>query len=214
MPPEFYPPELTDLSQRTMEAFLSEYPEAILIGGWASWLRLGTLLSHDIDVVLEAHVLQRARERVMVTESAHVGGRKYRAVVEGGIKLDIYVPYQSVLGQRLQLPVEALLPHAEILLGRRVLTVAAHLASKFAGLLDRPESNPGEKDRTEIWGLLQLGDASVEFASVLRGSRGTDVTGLVEEGFELLGDLELSRSDRQRLRALAKQYLAPVGAQT
>lgn len=54
----------------------------------------------------------------------------------------------------------------------------------------------------------------MEFASVLRGGRGTDVTGLVEEGFELLGDLELSRSDRQRLRALAKHYLAVVGAQT
>lgn len=196
-----------------MEAFLDEYPGAILIGGWASWLRLGTLLSHDIDVVLEAHVLQRVRERLTVTESAHVGGRKYRAVVDGGIKLDIYVPYQSVLGQRLQLPVETLVPYAEILLERRVLTVAAHLASKFAGLLDRPDSNPGEKDRSEIWGLLQLGDVSVEFAGVMRGSRATDPAGLVGEGFELLGDLELSRSDRQRMRSLAKGYLAVLGAQ-
>jgi len=206
LPREFYAKELTDLSRRVMEKFLDQFPEAILIGGWASWLRLGTLLSHDIDVVLEPGLLQSVREVVDVTESRHMGGRKYRAVVGDGIKLDIYVPHQSELGQRLRLPVEALMPHTELLANRRVLTAGAHLATKFAGLLDRPESNPGEKDRSEIWGILRAGAEPAEFAAVVGQSRAADVANLIAEGFSLLGDLKLDRGDRQQLRSLAGEY--------
>jgi hypothetical protein len=140
-----------------------------------------------------------------VTETTHVGGRKYRAVAEGGIKVDIYVPYQSELGQRLRLPVEALLPYAEVVSGRRAIRVGAHLATKFAALLDRPESNPGEKDRAEIWGLLPTADPA-DFASVVKHGRAVDLAGLVAEGFQLLGDLGLNRQERQQLRAWATQY--------
>jgi hypothetical protein len=41
MPPEFYPPELTQLSERTLGEVLAVVPEAILIGGWASHFRAG-----------------------------------------------------------------------------------------------------------------------------------------------------------------------------
>lgn len=193
-----------------MEAFLDSYPEAVLIGGWASWLRLGTLLSHDIDVILEPHILQRVRENMRVTESAHVTGRNYRAVADSGIKLDIYVPHQSVLGARLQVPVEELLGCVEVLSGRRVLTVEAHLLTKFAGLLDRPDSNPGEKDRGEIWGLLQLATDPAGFADLVGRTRSANPAGLIREGFRLLEDLPLTRVERQSLRAMAARSLEPL----
>jgi len=193
-----------------MEGFLDSYPEAILIGGWGTWLRLRSLLSHDVDVILEAAALARVRTSMSVTETAHLGGRKYRATTEGGVKLDIYVPYHSELGRRLRLPVEVLLPHAEMVAERRALSVGAHLATKFAALLDRPESNPGEKDRTEIWGLLPTADPA-EFASILKQARGVGVAALVGEGFQLLGDIRLNRQERQQLRVWASHYQEEFG---
>lgn len=205
MPREFYANELTEASRRVVERFMDEYPEAILIGGWGTWLRLRTLLSHDVDVILKPPDLARVRAQMRFTETTHPGGRKYRATAESGIKLDIYVPYQSELGRRLRLPVAALLPHVEVVGSRKTLTVSAHLVTKLAALLDRPESNPGEKDRAEIWGLLPAADPR-EFADVVRHARAAEAAGLVGEGFQLLGDMRLNRQERQQLRVWASQY--------
>jgi hypothetical protein len=209
VPPELYPPELTSLSERTLGEVLAVVPEAILIGGWASHFRVGGPRSHDIDLVLQPHELEMLAARWPVTKTTHLG-TKWRAEANG-IHVDLYVPHQSTLGARLQLPVSALPPHAVSLDGRRVLDAPAHLATKLAALLDRPDTLPGEKDREEVWLLLRTEApdpgqvASVLGASALHGSA---LSAAVEEALGHLRDLPLSRSERAWLRTTS----ARVGA--
>ena len=49
-----------------------------------------------------------------------------------GVHIDLYAPFQSRLGANLQLRVEALVPYAETVGGRRLLSVPAHVATKVA----------------------------------------------------------------------------------
>ena len=212
MPPELYPPELTSLSERTLGEVLAVIPGAILIGGWASHFRVGAPRSHDIDLVLQPHELDMLAGRWPVTKTTHLG-TKWRSEVNG-IHVDLYVPHQSTLGTRLQLPVSALPPHAVSLEGRRVLDAPAHLATKLAALLDRPDTLPGEKDREEVWLLLRAEApdpgqvASVLAASALHGSA---LTAAVDEALGYLRDLPLSRPERAWLRTTSAHVVAAVG---
>ena len=195
-----------------LERFLLDFPEAVLIGGWASWKRIGALQSHDIDVIVGHELLAAIGGRYgPVTASTHIGGKKWRAGHDR-IHLDIYVPFQSRLGRRLRLRVEDLLAYTEDVGGWRLLNPSAHLATKFAALLDRPESQPGEKDRLEIRGLLDLDLSPEEVADVLRASEGSpsEVSAEVREVFELLQDLKLAREERRRLRELSAMFVRAV----
>jgi hypothetical protein len=94
-----------------------------------------------------------------------------------------------------------------------VLDAPAHLATKLAALLDRPDTLPGEKDREEVWLLLrseapdpgQL--AAVLGASALEGSA---LTPAVDEALGYLRDLPLSRPERAWLRATSAHLGAAV----
>lgn len=210
MPPEeYYPEAFTDVSRRVVERFTADFPDAILIGGWASWARIGVLKSHDVDVIVGPELLPRIEETYgPLTTSTHIAGKKWGGEHDG-IHLDIYVPYQSRLGRRLRLRVEALPGYAERVDGWRLLSLPAHLATKFAALLDRPESEPGEKDRHEIWGLLEQEIAPEDVAAVLRASEAAspEVVALVRDVFDLLDDLELTRQERRTLRGLRSAFV-------
>lgn len=211
-PEEFYPKEYTDLSRRVLARFLGDVPDAILIGGWASWARIGVLQSHDIDVIVGPELLPLIEQRFgPLTLSTHIGGRKWRGQIEG-IHLDVYVPHQSRLGARLRLRVEALPPYAEVVDGRRLLGLPAHLATKFAALLDRPESQSGEKDRFEIWRLLAQDISPSQIGQVMRASEapGLEVVAAVRDVFSYLQDLDMSRPERQRLRTLGAAVTVAV----
>lgn len=60
--------------------------------------------------------------------------------------------------------VEKLIDHTEPapVKGWRLLNIHAHTATKIAALLDRPDTEKGEKDAREIDRLLQNGAAPVE----------------------------------------------------
>jgi hypothetical protein len=211
VPPEFYPPELTQLSERTLGEVLAVVPEAILIGGWASHFRVGTPRTHDVDLVLQPHELDMLAARWPMIKTTHLG-TTWRAEANG-IHVDLYVPNQSTLGTRLQLPVSALPPHAVSLEGRRVLDAPAHLATKLAALLDRPDTLPGEKDREEVWLLLRVEAPDPgQIASVLAASslRGSTLTAAVDEALGYLRDLPLSRTERAWLRTTSAHVGAAV----
>lgn len=198
---EFYPPELTDQSRRVLDKVLATVPDAVLIGGWGTWAHLGSMPSHDVDLMVDHTQLDLLRTRFgEITASTHVGGRKWRGSVEG-IHLDLYVPYQSRLGQALQLRVERLTTASELVGGRRVLPVPVHVATKLAALLDRPESLPGQKDREEIWALAPRAEPE-ELATALRASARPleELARLVDTGLSYLEDLDLGRAERRHLR--------------
>ncbi|PZS16809.1 MAG: hypothetical protein DLM54_10640 [Acidimicrobiales bacterium] len=171
MSPEFYPPELTDQSRRVLDKVLATVPDAVLIGGWGTWAHLGSMPSHDIDLMVDHAQLDLLRTRFgEITASTHVDGRKWRGSVEG-IHLDLYVSYQSRLGQALQLRVEQLTTASELGGGRggpRCLSCAvtrdpaAEPAEPAgpetpAGRVTRPDLAPIRRSAPEVSSPQDLG---------------------------------------------------------
>src|SRR6266571_844074 len=75
-----------------MERFLRDFPDAVLIGGWATYIRTRVAKSHDIDIIVE------------------------------GVGVDVYPVYQSKLGQWLQIFFVILTATTEKLDRTRILT--------------------------------------------------------------------------------------------
>ena len=207
--PDFYPPEYTEQSRSVLNRVHEAVPDAILIGGWGTWVRTGGPMSHDIDLIVTHPQLASIRAMAEETsESHHLGGRKWRATLDG-VHLDLYVPHASQLGSNLQLRTEKLVARQEVVDGWVVLDPPGHIATKFAALLDRPDSNPGEKDRHEIKALLDQGIDAAEAVRVLHEASARqpgEMTQLIAQAFGYLSDLQLSREQRRHLIDLATQW--------
>jgi len=212
----FYSSEQTDLSRAVLGEVVAAVPAAILIGGWGSWVRTGGPMSHDVDLIVTCGELA-ILERIVgdLSESHHLAGTKWRATWRS-IHLELYVPFQSRLGANLQLRVELLTSHAETANGYRVLTSAAHTATKIAALLDRPDSLPGREDRFEI--LKLLGDPSTSRTpSIIAAASArtpAQVDKLLRDAFRFLtGEPELNRQARSRLRQMQAVWRRAIGAE-
>ena len=148
--------------------------------------------------------MAKLQTEFQLSSSQHISGRKFELKVEG-VGVDVYPVYQSKLGRRLQIPVEVLMNHTEKIDRTRLLTTEAQFVAKMAALLDRPDTLPGEKDRRELWELINSGPG-VNFnvvAAILRagGWEGTRPSELLDQTFDLLGETaNLSKHDRATLR--------------
>jgi hypothetical protein len=193
-----------DFVEQVMGRFVADFPEAVLIGGWATYLRTRTAKSHDIDVIVDHATLSQLSSKYKLSPSTHVSGKKFELMLDG-VEVDVYPVYQSRLGRRLQVPVEALVTHTERIGRARVLSAEAQFVAKMAALLDRPDSLPGEKDRLEMWALTSS-DKPLDF-SVVSGilkQAGWDAAkrrSLIEETFGLLEETPgLTKTGRTTLR--------------
>lgn len=183
---------------------------SILIGGWATQMRVGGDVSRDIDlIIMDLGLQQKLRELVpdYSENSIHSGGRKGRGTKDG-VHIDAYIPYQSALGNKLMLKVEKLVPYTEpaAIKGWRLLNIHAHTATKFAALLDRPHTEKGEKDAREVDRLLSAGACAEDTIAVLleATSGGPQlVAGYVGEVFDLVS--ELAGVNKKRRRELADE---------
>jgi hypothetical protein len=207
--PGFYPPEFTERSRAVLHRVHEAVPDAVLIGGWGTWVRTGGPMSHDIDLIVTRPQLATLTALAdEMSESRHLAGRKWRGTLEG-IHLDLYVPHQSRLGQHLELRTERLVRRTEVVDGWVVLEPPAHLATKLAALVDRPDSAPGDKDRHEIMALLGQGLDTADAVAVVHDASArepAEVTGLIDRAFEYLGDLRLDRNQRRALNQLARDW--------
>lgn len=214
MSPERHRRPSAELVEQVMRRFVREYPTAVLFGGWATYLRTGVAKSHDIDVIVDHPTLDRLRSKHALSESRHISGKKFELKVEG-VEVDVYPVSQSRLGRELQLPVEALIGWSERIGQVRVLTAEAQFAAKMAALLDRPVTLPGEKDRQEMWALLNTG-SGLDFkivASLLRqaGKTHQQQVALLTTTFDLLAETsDLSKTDRFALHQLRNRALETV----
>ena len=160
-------------------------------------------MSHDIDLILSRQDLARLQTVADdMSASHHLGGTKWRGSWRS-VHLDLYVPYESRLGANLQLRAETLQVLSEVVDGYRVLTAPAHVATKVAALLDRPDSLPGRKDRQEILALLHepVTSSTARVIALTSARSPSEVERLVRQAFSfLLEEPELSRQDRSRLR--------------
>jgi len=188
---------------------------SILIGGWATHLRIGGDISRDIDLIINGPQLRSKLREVLDDYSEnthHSGGRKVRGSVDG-IHVDAYIPYESALGDKLRLDVDRLSKYTdrEVVKGWWLLNLDAHLATKFAALLDRPDTEKGEKDAREIVGLLREGATASGTVSVLLDATGGDksrVPGYVQNIFDFLPDRAvLNKRDRRWLADLRREWV-------
>jgi len=187
-----------------MRKFVREFPDAVLIGGWASYLRAHLAKSHDIDIIVDHVTLGKLGAKFQLAPSRHISGQKFAFEIDG-VGVDVYPVYQSKLGRRLQIPVEVLIGYTEKIDRTRVLTAEAQFVAKMAALLDRPDTLPGDKDRREMWGLMNSG-SGLDFKTVSGilqrgGWEGKRQTQLLDETFDLLGETaDLSKQDRATLK--------------
>ncbi len=193
-----------DAVQAVMQRFVRDFPDVVVIGGWATYIRTRVAKSHDIDIIVDHVTLAKLGAKFQLSPSHHISGRKFEITVEG-VGVDVYPVYQSKLGQRLQMPVEVLINHTEKIDRTRILTTEAQFVAKMAALLDRQDTLPGEKDRREMWELINS-NPGVDFsvvAGILRagGWEGMRQSELLDQTFDLLGETaDLSKHDRAVLR--------------
>lgn len=209
---QFYSTEQTASSRLVLDELLTLVPEAVLIGGWASWVRTRGPMSHDIDLIISRGELDVITSLTgNVSASTHIGQKKWRATYND-IHIDLYVPYESRLGQHLSLRVEDFANEVEIVDGYKVLTIPAHIATKWAALVDRPDSLPGEKDRFEIRNMLGLSDATRARAIILAASSRSEpqVLELIGRGFDYLREEQnLTKQQRAAISRLRQQWGLP-----
>lgn len=190
-----------------------ELQPSILIGGWATFFRVGGDISHDIDLIIGSpEVRDRVRAAVSsVSESRHLQGRKWRGDVEG-VHVDVYLPHESELGGKLRLKVEVLAEYTDEL-GHgdwRLLTIEAHTLSKFAALLDRPDTEKGFKDAREVARLLEQGVDAATACAILAAATAGPVEELrahIAMVFELLGPrADLNKEQRRRIDRMRREW--------
>ena len=81
---------------------------SILIGGWATFVRVGGEISVDIDLITSQESRHKLEQLMTdLSPSNNHQGRKLRATIDD-VHLDIYMPFGSQLGGRVRLKVEVL----------------------------------------------------------------------------------------------------------
>src|SRR5690606_39141809 len=190
-----------------------ELDPSILIGGWATHLRVGGEISYDIDFIVTTESRHRVQQVVpQVTDNNIHQGRKFSGELEG-VHLDIHIPHESQLGMRLQLKVEALSRYVdrEIAPPWLLLTIEAHTVTKLAALLDRSHSEKGAKDAREMVALLKEGvDPDVALGILAEATAGTPeaIPGYVDEMFILIPRLSpLSKVDQKLVSAWRRAWV-------
>ena len=200
-----------DHVQEIMRRLVREFPDVVLLGGWATYIRTGLAKSHDIDVIVDHSTLDRLRGKYELSPSRHIAGQKFELKLEG-VTVDVYPVYQSRLGQRLQVPVEALINHSEQIDHVRVLSAEAQFVAKMAALLDRPDTLPGEKDRQEMFALLNTGK-SMDFKLIAdlldrAGWKPEQRANLLGSTFDLLEETpDLTQRNRAALRIIRSRAI-------
>ncbi len=209
---EHYAAEDTERSWGIYTEIHQLYPDAIVIGGWGSWLHNKAAKSHDIDVIVSPQDLSMMRGTLELTESHHLGSPKWRGTYDG-IHLDVYVCYQSRLGQLLKLPVEHLVEYRQQIDGFPTLNKEALLVAKAAARLDRPNSQPGLKDAQDMTMMLLEPKEPWNFRLVRRVAKCSESpdpngTDLVLSAVEGLAEVANERAIRRQLVAIFKEMRA------
>ena len=187
---------------------------SILIGGWATFVRVGGEISLDIDLITSQESRHKLEKLVTdLSPSNNHQGRKLRATIDD-VHLDIYLPFESQLGGKLRLKVEVLAeyPDEHSFEKWTLLRLEAHIATKMAALLDRHFSEKGQKDAREILALLMLdGVDSAVAAEVLDRASTVDIhelPAMISDAFDLIGTiLKLSKADQKLLAAAKKSWV-------
>ena len=190
---------------------------SILIGGWATFVRVGGEISLDIDLIT-SHRSRHKLEQLIddLSPSHNHQGRKLRATIDD-VHLDIYLPFESELGNKLRLKVEVLAQYPDELSfeGWTLLRLEAHIATKMAALLHRHFSQKGQKDAREILALLKLEDIDPVIAAEILDRASTveieDLPAIIGQAFDLIASIiPLSKADQKLVAATKKSWVSEL----
>lgn len=187
---------------------------SILIGGWATFVRVGGEISLDIDLIASQESRHKLESLMTdLSPSNNHQGRKLRATIDD-VHLDIYLPFESQLGSKLRLKVEVLAEYPDELSFEKwtLLRLEAHIATKMAALLDRHFSEKGQKDAREILALLKLQGVDPAIAAEVLDRASTvgveDLPAMIGGAFDLIGNIiKLSKADQKLLTAAKKSWV-------
>lgn len=143
-------------------------------------------------------------------------GRKLRATIDN-VHLDIYLPYESQLGDKLRLKVEVLAEYPDDLSFEKwtLLRLEAHIATKMAALLDRHFSEKGQKDAREILALLKLQSVDPAVAAEVLDRASTvgvdDLPAMIGGASDLISNIiKLSKADQKLLTFAKKSWVSEL----
>ena len=187
---------------------------SILIGGWATFVRVGGEISLDIDLITSQESRHKLEQLMTdLSPSNNHQGRKLRATIDN-VHLDIYLPYESQLGGKLRLKVEVLAEYPDELSFEKwtLLRLEAHITTKMAALLDRHFSEKGQKDAREILALLKLNGVDPALAAEVLDRASTvdiqELPAMIGEAFDLIGTIiTVSKTDQKLLVASKKSWV-------
>ena len=197
---------------------LGHYLEpSILIGGWATFVRVGGEISLDIDLITSQESRHKLESLMTdLSPSNNHQGRKLRATIDD-VHLDIYLPFESQLGSKLRLKVEVLAEYPDELSFEKwtLLRLEAHIATKMAALLDRHFSEKGQKDAREILALLKLDGVDPAIAAEVLDRASTidiqELPAMIGDAFDLIGNIiKLSKADQKFLTAAKKSWVTEL----
>ncbi len=128
----------------------------VLIGGWAVFMHTKSLKSKDIDLIVDFSELEKLRQVYHLTKNDRL--KKYEIKSEE-IDVDLYVYHYSNPGLPAEEAAKFAVPHEGFLIPRpEVLLILKQQAHE-----SRVGTTKGEKDRIDIFALLQLPDFDLEF---------------------------------------------------
>ncbi|MEB0000934.1 hypothetical protein QN367_17825 [Cryobacterium sp. RTS3] len=187
---------------------------SILIGGWATFVRVGGEISLDIDLITSQDSRHKLEQLMAdLSPSNNHQGRKLRATIDN-VHLDIYLPYESQLGGKLRLKVEVLAEYPDELSFEKwtLLRLEAHIATKMAALLDRHFSEKGQKDAREILALLKLDGVDPAVAAEVLHRASTvsidDLPTMIGEAFDLIANISrLTKADQKLIGSVKKSWV-------
>ena len=190
---------------------------SILIGGWATFVRVGGEISLDIDLITSQESRHKLEQLMTdLSPSNNHQGRKLRATIDD-VHLDIYLPFESQLGGKLRLKVEVLAEYPDELSFEKwtLLRLEAHIATKMAALLDRHFSEKGQKDAREVLALLKLDGVDPALAAEVLDRASTvgieDLPAMIGEAFDLIGKIiKLSKADQKLIAAVKKSWVTEL----
>ncbi|WP_232832770.1 hypothetical protein [Curtobacterium sp. YC1] len=188
---------------------------SILIGGWATHLRVGGDISHDVDLIIADQGLRPTlRDRLDGYQENHRLSNSTKAAGSiDGVHVDAYFPYEPRLGNRLLLDVAELTKHTEPVRSANwlMLTLDAHIATKFAALLDRPDTEKGYKDARELVRLIDSGGTGDGVAAVMIAATAgekSDIPDAIRDAFDLIPDRAgLNRNEKKHYRTLGREWV-------
>ena len=191
--------DLYDVAQE----LASQFTDPILIGGVAAVESGFTeVTTNDIDAIVMVTDRGRARQILSdYSEHPNHGGNKGRGKY-GGLHVDVYFEYESVLGIEAQLSVQHLVKYRGDRIGNwYVLTPPAQFVTKLAALLDRAGTSKGYKDAQVLYGMVESGVSAHEARNILiECSKNPDSRKLWEQAGEHLRDAVDTSAQRELVR--------------